>query len=338
MIRTAMLFLVVAFLFFGNIAAQTPAIEITISDTYAYPGQVITIDFHLSNFYDTMAGFNTWFQLDRPDVMFFHNQIDTVVDTTYWECLEWSGPDCVDSQMVFEYQDWDFYYVDTVEILTTMLDTNGALISDWEWVDARSLNGYATDISVAGIANLPPPPNTPGIAPQEGGLFFRTMAVIVGNPGDTVHLLPMISVPERFAFSRPDGTLIGIVYQQVVDTSCWVCMVWSGEVCLNWQRFYDLPWEQCDSLEIVYDSIPIIDTSQIVVYGGTVIIAELPIPMGDFDCDGSTNITDLVALINYMFNGGPPSACPESLDCDGNGEGPNIADLVCIVNWMFPPQ
>ena len=36
-----------------------------------------------------------------------------------------------------------------------------------------------------------------------------------------------------------------------------------------------------------------------------------------------------------MFNGGPAPAEMAATDVDGNGSGPNIADLVYLVNYMF---
>ncbi|MFH1687597.1 MAG: hypothetical protein ABIE70_08775 [bacterium] len=58
--------------------------------------------------------------------------------------------------------------------------------------------------------------------------------------------------------------------------------------------------------------------------------------MGDANHDGvGPDVADLVYLVNYMFNGGPPPPCPPEVDIDGNGAGPNIADLVWLVNYMF---
>ena len=62
---------------------------------------------------------------------------------------------------------------------------------------------------------------------------------------------------------------------------------------------------------------------------------------GDVDHNSSgPDIGDLVYLVNYMFNGGPPpcddggGTYPEA-DVDGNGSGPDIGDLVYLVNYMF---
>lgn len=57
------------------------------------------------------------------------------------------------------------------------------------------------------------------------------------------------------------------------------------------------------------------------------------------DLDGSLteviDIADLVYLVDYMFNGGPPPAIPEASDIDSSGGPLDIADLVHIVDYMF---
>jgi len=62
----------------------------------------------------------------------------------------------------------------------------------------------------------------------------------------------------------------------------------------------------------------------------------------DVDHNGTgPDIGDVVYLVSYMFQEGPPPPChsgeqdyPET-DIDGNSEGPNIADLVYLVLYMF---
>ena len=57
----------------------------------------------------------------------------------------------------------------------------------------------------------------------------------------------------------------------------------------------------------------------------------------DINHDGTgPDIVDLVYLVNYMFNSGPPPPCVEEADINGDGSvGPDIADLVYLVNYMF---
>lgn len=56
------------------------------------------------------------------------------------------------------------------------------------------------------------------------------------------------------------------------------------------------------------------------------------------DMDGSSawpDIADLVYLVDYMFNGGPPPPMIEVTDVDGSGGPIDIADLVYLVDYMF---
>ena len=55
---------------------------------------------------------------------------------------------------------------------------------------------------------------------------------------------------------------------------------------------------------------------------------------GDMDFSGSIDIADLVYLVDYMFNGGPPPPFLPTADCDGNGQI-DISDLVCWVDCWF---
>ena len=59
---------------------------------------------------------------------------------------------------------------------------------------------------------------------------------------------------------------------------------------------------------------------------------------GDVDHSGvePIDIADLVYLVDYMFNQGPPPPCWDDGDIDGSGIAPiDIADLVYLVDYMF---
>ncbi len=55
---------------------------------------------------------------------------------------------------------------------------------------------------------------------------------------------------------------------------------------------------------------------------------------GDVDCSGEIDIADLVYLVGYMFDDGPPPDPYEAGNIDGIGEI-DIADLVYLVGYMF---
>ncbi len=61
-----------------------------------------------------------------------------------------------------------------------------------------------------------------------------------------------------------------------------------------------------------------------------------PYICGDIDSDGDgPNIGDLVYMVDFMFNDGPPPPVPEAADVDGSGGEIDIADLVYLVDFMF---
>jgi len=58
--------------------------------------------------------------------------------------------------------------------------------------------------------------------------------------------------------------------------------------------------------------------------------------MGDIDNSGGPpDIADLVYLVAWMFNSGPPLPCEGQGDVNGTGDVPDIADVVYLVAYMF---
>lgn len=56
---------------------------------------------------------------------------------------------------------------------------------------------------------------------------------------------------------------------------------------------------------------------------------------GDVDCSGAIDVQDLVLLVGFMFQGGPPPDPWYTGDVNGDGAGPSIDDLVYLVSYMF---
>jgi len=320
------------------LTAPSPEIILDVADTTARPGETLEIPVYLSNCVDTIAGFNFWVQLDRPDIMEFTTAIGEVIDTTYWICTDWSGPDCIDSVIVGPGDDWDFIHIDTNEILIGTINPSGALVENWEYLESRSLAGMGYDLYVVGIANLPAPPMTPGIAPQEGGILIKLVGQVYDIPDSmtdrTVNIVLQTTTINHFGFSDPHGNSIGVVCDTIPDTTFWRCLQWAGDICLEWAQVSGPPY---DSISIEgYDLFCYLDTSIVHVFDGSVTVG-WPILYGDADCDGAVNIADLVYIVDYMFAGGPPMPCLENVDCDYDGLF-NITDLICLVEWMFPPM
>ena len=57
---------------------------------------------------------------------------------------------------------------------------------------------------------------------------------------------------------------------------------------------------------------------------------------GDFNGDGLENtILDLTFIIDDIFRGGSPAACPEETDLNGDGQLATILDLTYIIDDIF---
>ena len=335
------------------VSAQIPSIVVKVADTTAFPGAINTpISVFMDNVWDDVAGFNLWIQLDRPDIMIFQTDTVTVYDTTFWDCLDSSGSVCIDSVEVFSWEEYDFFY-DTVFLDTIgNFDTTGTLASGWEFLDTRSLSGIGTDINIVGIADMPGGSSIPPIpAGQQGGVLLRVLADIYDLEDTltdrTVNMIIQTDFRDHFGFSRPDGTSITWVSTEIMDTTCWVCTQWVGEICLNWIQAL-LPYDQCDSLEIALDTVAVLDTANVVINDGSVTVllsyicgnmdgSEPPFPENPIS---AIDIADLVYMVQYMFSQ-PPGPAPNPIsvaDVDCSTEV-DIADLVYMVAFMFsqPP-
>lgn len=95
-------------------------LEVFVGDTSGSAGEPNSaISIYLNNYADTIAGFNLWIQMSRPDIMEFQTSmdivsfdihyiytewdgdppvpIDSVVASPYWVCINGAFPNCIDS-------------------------------------------------------------------------------------------------------------------------------------------------------------------------------------------------------------------------------------------------
>lgn len=319
--------------------AQFTEMIVTVGDTTGPAGQqnsVVTV--FLDNFDDTVSAFTVWVRLNRPDIAKFQTEFDTVVDTTYWTCLVGEYPNC-DSAVSWDTTSAepqpDYFLVDTVEAFVGNVDTAGTLISGWEYVDSRNIDGDGNDVRVTGVANQLGGPNTPGIPPQTGGVLFRLRADIL-NVDDTLQdrtaILDVITGAKQFfVFSRPDGTSIGYVDQTRPDTNYYRCTWWDLGECLEWTKVAFAPYDSVEYTEVTY---PVLDTNLVIVDRGSITALSGVCGNVNDDSGGDVDISDLTMLVNHLFVTNQPLPNPELADvtCDGSVD---ISDLTAIVNFLF---
>ena len=56
--------------------------------------------------------------------------------------------------------------------------------------------------------------------------------------------------------------------------------------------------------------------------------------MGNVDRNNSVDVADVMYLVAYLFQGGPPPQCPDEANMDGVG-GINVADVLFLVEYLF---
>lgn len=252
-----------------------------------------------------------------PIPVYMNNYRDTVAGFSLWLVL--SRPDIMSFQLRF--------------------DTSGTLASGWELVRVNQVGGLPSNIKVVAVANWPPAPTTPGIAPQQDGLPLIKLIADVGAIPDTatnrtVDILLSRSNLSDFAFSDPNGQVIGTTQDSVWDTAYFACTEWVDDTtCANWEQVY--PWEPYDSLYEYWRYFAIIDTAQVIVQDGSLTISGGYVCGNiDGDIEGAVDISDLIYLSDYMFQYGPAPNPLAAADCNGDG-GLDISDLIWLVEFMF---
>jgi hypothetical protein len=217
------------------------------------------------------------------------------------------------------------------------VDTAGCLTSGWEYLEGRHLTGQPTELKIAGIADLQGPPITPGISPQqEAAPLLRLKADLLPIPDTaserTVDIIIQYHMLTHYNWSDQYGNSIGLIHEEMADTSFYRCQSWAGDICLSWAEVSGPPY---DSLNIVTNSEPCLDTERVFNYDGTITVTAEYV-CGDINGSGSgPDVSDLVFLVTYMFSGGeaPPSLA--ACDVNGSGGNPDVSDLVYLVTYMF---
>jgi len=290
---TAFALLVFLSLLNGNpIPAQTPELILTVPDTTAPPGQVgALLNIYLSNYSDTIAGFQFVLVSERPDLVSFN------------------------------FDNGGF-------------DTTGTLVSGFEYVQGIDRAGDQSEIWFRCIANLVPPPITPGFPPQQGGVAVKIPFNTATIP-DSI-LTSVISVTTPTDFSDPWGNSIGVVTETIYDTTFYLCNLWQSDSCLEW---FEVNPDSAgyDSMAIDSSLYGYLDTTIVIINDGSITV-EGPSPelQCDFDGDDQITVADVTILVQCLFGVPypPPEVCETECDTNGN-DMVDVADLTYLVSYLF---
>jgi hypothetical protein len=355
------IFLILAFLpaFVDSGLASPPVLEPRIYDETARTGQQdFPISVYLSNYFDTVAGFDFLLVLSDPELLEFQTRLDTTFDTTYWKCTLWSGELCVDSADVtdsvlddpsFEH-DWTI--VDSSEYLAGVFDTTGTLCSGWEFISAHPVSGYSYALRVTGRADTTwPPYYTPGIGyPQFGDYPLIKLLADVNDISDTVQDRTVniwwAYEPwcELSVFYDEKGDLIGCCdsgeFNIEVDTSWFMCDFWDpfvGETCYFYIEVAEGPIDSVDSfwccdtiLTPCYSDLSDIRFR----HGSVTVLYSSSGICGDSNNDFQVNLIDVTYIIDYLYKNGPAPPKPDQADTDCDGSI-NLLDATYLINYLY---
>jgi len=214
------------------------------------------------------------------------------------------------------------------------VSNDAAVTHDWEmfaWNDFGNPDGFIVKIvalySLTGPQPEGPYPIPPGDQPQ---LIFTINATVVPDEPDTLcgytGTVIIQDYETRFSYpcrtpENPYDDLIGFALTIEYDSTFENCVEWIGDSCVSWadtivdvDSIYGPDWDLLNYVEGQYEFIP---------YVG-----------GDADGSGSSDIDDVVFLINYIFVGGEAPDPFETGDADCSG-GVDIDDVVYLIQFIF---
>ena len=336
-------------------AAGFADLIVQVGDTTASPGeQNSVISIYMTNWADTIAGFELWLILNTPDIIEFQTSWDTLYDSSYWRCTLWVEQDVCDGAGWMEITDSvlmdtlgivipDSINVDTSEAWVGNHDISGTLCSTWQWVRSRSIGPDGNNLKIAAQANTLVPPYTQGIGyPQLGQIpVIKILADVFDIPDEwedrTVQINIQADNLDNFSVSDQDGNGIGVITDTIYDSTCYWCDYWTDpESTICWS-YIEVP---CDTEDVSIDSVWCcdtalsghLDTSLVHVFNGELRV--LTGICGDANSDEVVNIFDVTFIIAWLYLQGPTPAIPEM--CDVNGDGvPNIFDITHLIAFLY---
>ncbi|MCD6250679.1 MAG: hypothetical protein J7J98_10145 [candidate division Zixibacteria bacterium] len=337
-------------------------LRVTVGDTTGTAGEENSaVSVFLTNPSDDIFAFTIHIALDRNDIANFQTQLDTIEVFTYWACNNWVGEVCTDSVGVDDplTEPWDFEHIDTVEAYAGVFDTVGTLISGWDYVQSRAVStgDLGLDILLTAISDTDSIPGyVPPLSPQGGGVLFRVLADIFPIPPEqedrTATVRIDVGFKRWFGFSTPEGESIGWITVQVPDTNYYMCTSPEpppGTGCYEWTKVYswECPAEGCDSVGIQMVDIPVLDSTQVSLFDGSITVLNTCCigRVGDTNNSGEDEPTigDVSTIIDVLFinNNWDIIDCLAETDINQSGgvsPTPNditIGDVSILIDYLF---
>jgi len=226
-------------------------------------------------------------------------------------------------------------------IINAKFDTVGTRCGGFKVFSARITDANLHyQVRVSGVCNkndsLPP---VKPIPPGSGVLLKLIMETTDADSVCELMRTHMVKlhidrVSGSTSFSNPASQTIGCNYVPEVDTTFGCCTQWNYDysVCLRHAPI--------DSMCITeYQRCVSIDTTRRVLVDGSNEFVCNPCQCGDANGDQSVDISDAVALIAFIFQGGQaPGACGGYTNGagDANGDGTvDISDAVYLISFIF---
>lgn len=336
-------------------AAGFADLIVQVGDTTASAGeQNSVISVFMTNWADTIAGYELWLVLNRPDIIEFQTSWDTLYDSSYWRCTLWVEQDICDDSGWMEITDSvlmdtlglvnaDDTLIDTTEAWVGNHDVSGTLCEGWQWVKSRSIGDAGNNLKIAAQANTLVPPYTRGIGyPQDGQIpVIKLLADVFDIPDEwedrTVEINIQADNLDNFSVSDQDGNGIGVITDTIFDSTCFWCDYWvDPESTICWS-YVDVP---CDTGDVSIDSVWCcdtalsghLDTSLVHVFHGELRV--LTGICGDCNGDDVVNIFDVTFYIAWLYLEGPEP--PNQAMCDVNGDSAyNIFDITYLIGFLY---
>ena len=267
------------------------------------------IPIYLTNILQDVGGFELSLLLDRPDLFKFSS--DSVVETTI-VCIDEFDCDPADTT------------IDTVQ--ATTVDTAGTVVSGWEIVNGRAISDFNWKlIALAGDTLLKlTPTGTPRLVAR---VYIEKIASeeLLDTLTDRTAIIYIVK--SYNGFSDPAGMTIGRHDSTVDLDSTRYDTIISCDT---------LPPFDCDTTEFAstLDTIYYTDSTEFAFFDGSRTFLSSCVN-GDVNETGIINATDVIYLVNFLFNSGPAPTC-SLLTGDVNCTGTTTAaDIIYLVNFVF---